>query len=79
MVAREIGRCGWILEILGGSVIVPGWKYTQKRKRGIRSSTRIFALSSWKDSVTTKRDNQSILKEISPGISLEGMMLKLKL
>ena len=28
---------------------------------------------------TTRRPNQSILKEISPGISLEGMMLKLKL
>ena len=28
---------------------------------------------------TTSRCNQSILKEISPGISLEGMMLKLKL
>ena len=28
---------------------------------------------------TAKRFNQSILKEISPGISLEGMMLKLKL
>ena len=28
---------------------------------------------------TTKRSNQCILKEISPGISLEGMMLKLKL
>ena len=28
---------------------------------------------------TTKSSNQSILKEISPGISLEGMMLKLKL
>ena len=28
---------------------------------------------------TTKRSNQSILKEISPGCSLEGMMLKLKL
>ena len=28
---------------------------------------------------TSKRSNQSILKEISPGISLEGMMLKLKL
>ena len=28
---------------------------------------------------TTGRSNQSILKEISPGISLEGMMLKLKL
>ena len=28
---------------------------------------------------TAKRSNQSILKEINPGISLEGMMLKLKL
>ena len=28
---------------------------------------------------TARRSNQSILKEISPGISLEGMKLKLKL
>ena len=28
---------------------------------------------------TARRSNQSILEEISPGISLEGMMLKLKL
>ena len=28
---------------------------------------------------TPRRSNQSILKDISPGISLEGMMLKLKL
>ena len=28
---------------------------------------------------TARRFNQSILKEISPGISLEGMMLRLKL
>ena len=28
---------------------------------------------------TARRSNQSVLKEISPGISLEGMMLKLKL
>ena len=28
---------------------------------------------------TARRSNQPILKEISPGISLEGMMLKLKL
>ena len=28
---------------------------------------------------TARRSNQSILKQISPGISLEGMMLKLKL
>ena len=31
------------------------------------------------DFETARRSNQSILKEISPGISLEGMMLKLKL
>ena len=30
-------------------------------------------------SLDCKRSNQSILKEISPGISLEGMMLRLKL
>ena len=34
-----------------------------------------FELWSW----TARRSNQSILKEISPGCSLEGMMLKLKL
>ena len=28
---------------------------------------------------TARRSSQAILKEISPGISLEGMMLKLKL
>ena len=28
---------------------------------------------------TARRSNQSVLKEISPGISLEGMMLRLKL
>ena len=28
---------------------------------------------------TTRRSNQSILKEISPGYSMEGLMLKLKL
>ena len=41
-----------------------------------------FELSCWgrllRVSWTAGRSNQSILKEISPGISLEGMMLKLK-
>ena len=32
-----------------------------------------------RDPWTERRSNQSILKEISPGCSLEGMMLKLKL
>ena len=34
---------------------------------------------SWRVPWTSRRSNQSILKEINPGISLEGMMLKLKL
>ena len=33
----------------------------------------------WKVPWTARRSHKSILKEISPGISLEGMMLKLKL
>jgi len=32
-----------------------------------------------RDPWTARRSNQSILKEISPGFSLEGLMLKLKL
>ena len=36
---------------------------------------RIFLEVPW----TARRSNQSILKDISPGVSLEGMMLKLKL
>ena len=42
-----------------------------------------FQLQCWRRllrvPLTARRSNQSILKEISPGISLEGMMLKLKL
>ena len=34
---------------------------------------------SWESLGTARRSNQSILKEISPGCSLEGLMLKLKL
>ena len=34
---------------------------------------------SWESPWTARRSNQSILKEISPGCSLEGTMLKLKL
>ena len=42
---------------------------------------RIDAFELWcgQDSWTARRSNQSILKEISPGCSLEGLMLKLKL
>ena len=44
---------------------------------------RVLELWCWRRllrvSWTARRSNQSVLKEISPGISLEGMMLKLKL
>ena len=46
---------------------------------------RIDAFELWcwrrllRDPWTSRRSNQSILKEISPGISLEAMLLKLKL
>ena len=43
----------------------------------------VFELWCWRRLLrvpwTARRSNQSILKEISPGISLEGVMLKLKL
>ena len=43
----------------------------------------VFELWCWRRLLripwTARRSNQSILREISPGISLEGMMLKLKL
>jgi len=48
-------------------------------------SQRIDAFELWcwrrlfRDSWTARRSNQSILKEISPGCSLEGLMLRLKL
>ena len=48
-------------------------------------SRRVDAFELWcwrrllRDPWTARRSNQSILKEISPGISLEGLMLKLKL
>ena len=48
-----------------------------------RQRIDVFELWCWRKLLrvpwTARRSNQSILKEISPGISLEGMMLKLKL
>ena len=53
-------------------------------KKAERRRIDAFELWCWRRRLlrvlwTTRRSNQSILKEISPGISLEGMMLKLKL
>ena len=52
-------------------------------KKAERRRTDAFELWCWRRLLrvpwTVRRSNQSILKEISPGISLEGMVLKLKL
>ena len=52
-------------------------------KKAECQSTDAFEVWCWRRLLrvpwTARRSNQSILKEISPRISLEGMMLKLKL
>ena len=52
-------------------------------KKAERRRIAAFELWCWRRLLrvpwTARRSNQFILKEISPGISLEGMMLKLKL
>ena len=55
------------LSIMVSSVCMPS--------SGVAGLYEFFLRVPW----TARRSNQSILKEISPGISLEGMMLKLKL
>ena len=53
------------------------------RKLSERQEIDAFELCCWRRLLrvpwTARRSNQSILKEISPGCSLEGLMLKLKL
>ena len=52
-------------------------------KKAERQRIDAFELWCWRRLLrvpwTARKSNQTILKEISPGISLEGMMLKLKL
>ena len=63
-------------------VVIYGWESWTKRKAEHR---RIDAFDLWcwrrllRVPWTVRRSNQSILKETSPGCSLEGLMLKLKL
>ena len=63
-------------------VVIYGWESWTVKKAEHR---RIDALELWcwrrllRVPWTARRSNQSFLKEISPGCSLEGMMLKLKL
>ena len=63
-------------------VVMYGWEsWTLKKAEHRRIDA--FELWCWRRPLrvpwTERRSNQSILKEISPGCSLEGLMLKLKL
>ena len=63
-------------------VVMYGWE-SWTMKKAERRRIDAFELWCWRRLLrvpwTARRSNQAILKEISPGISLEGMVLKLKL
>ena len=71
-----------LVKAMGFPVVMYGCESWIIKKAECR---RIDAFELWcwrrllRDPWTSSRSNQSILKEINPGISLEGMMLKLKL
>ena len=72
----------YIVKAMVFTVVVYGYEgWTIKKSECLR--TDAFELWCWRRLVrvpwTARRSNQSILKEISPGCSLEGLMLKLKL
>ena len=62
---------------------VKEFKKSKLLKKAERQRIDAFELWCWRRLLrvpwTARRSNQSILKDISPGCSLEGMMLKLKL
>ena len=72
----------WLVKAMVFPVVMYGcesWTVKKTERRRIDA----FELWCWRRFLrvpwTARRSNQSILKEIKPGISLEGMMLKLKL
>ena len=71
----------WLVKAMVFPVVMYGcesWTVKKAERRRIYA----FELWCWRGLLTVpwtaRRSNQSILKEISPGISLEGMMLRLK-
>ena len=74
-----------MLEKKGSSLVYPYPLEAQQNRELFFNHTRIDAFELWcwrrllRVPWSARRSNQSILKEINPGISLEGLMLKLKL
>ena len=71
-----------LIKAMAFPVVMNGYESWTVRKAECRGIDA-FELWSWRRLLrvpwTAGRSNQSILKEINPGISLEGMMLKVKL
>ena len=79
-------KCEGVCRILVKAMIFPVVMYGCESwtvKKAERRRIDAFELWCWTRLLsvpwTARRSNQSVLKEINPGISLEGMMLKLKL
>ena len=72
----------WLVKAMGFPVVMYGCE-SWTIKKAERQRIDAFELWCWRRllrvSWTARRSNQSILKEISPGCSLEGLLLKLKL
>ena len=67
-----------LVKAMAFPVVMYGHKsWTVKKAEHPRSDG--FELWCWRVPWTARRSNQSILKETSPGCSLEGLMLKVKL
>ena len=70
-----------LVKAMGFPVIIYGCE-SRTIKKAERQRIDAFKMWCWKRLLrvpwTARRSNQSILKEISPGCSLEGLMLKLK-
>ena len=69
-----------LVKVMFFPVVMYGWEIWAVKKAEHRRIDA-FELWCWRRLLTwtARRPNQSILKEISPGCSLEGQMLKLKL
>ena len=71
-----------MVKVMGFPVVMYGCE-SWTVKKAERGRVDAFELWCWRRRLrvpwTARRSNQSILKEISPGCSLEGLMLKLKL
>ena len=80
---RLVGKSIGINNNYNGDLNLNIQKFILPIRKAEHQKIDVFELPCWRRLLrvpwTEKRSNQSILKEISPGCSLEGLMLKLKL